>query len=156
GLHRIDRRTQPAAARAAVVAAGGTVVEPRSLGHGRAIARRTLSRRVGEGPRRRVGLACGGSLRTGIASCPRSRIELVCGWHAVRRERTTMQGFIDMLLVVIMVLGLAMLGTGRVGACIRISAAQALALSALPFLVRQDPGDLHTIWLSAGTFILKV
>jgi hydrogenase-4 component E len=67
-----------------------------------------------------------------------------------------MQGFIDMLLVVIMVLGLAMLGTGRVGACIRISAAQALALSALPFLVRQDPGDLHTIWLSAGTFILKV
>ncbi len=67
-----------------------------------------------------------------------------------------MHGLIDMLLMLIMVLGVAMLGTGRVGACIRISAAQALALSALPFLIRQDPGDLHTLGLSAGTFILKV
>jgi hydrogenase-4 component E len=67
-----------------------------------------------------------------------------------------MHSWIDMLLVVIVVLSLAMLGTGRVGACIRISAAQALALSALPFLVRQDAGDFHTLWLSAGIFILKV
>jgi hydrogenase-4 component E len=67
-----------------------------------------------------------------------------------------MHGLIDMLLVLVLVLGMAMLGTGRVGACIRISAAQALALSILPFLVRHDPGGLHTIWLSAGTFILKV
>src|SRR5208337_4648967 len=67
-----------------------------------------------------------------------------------------MHGFIDMLLVVIMVLGIAMLATSRVGACIRISAAQAVALSILPFLVRPDPGDLHTVWMSAGTFILKV
>jgi hydrogenase-4 component E len=67
-----------------------------------------------------------------------------------------MHGFIDMLLMVILVLGLAMLGTGRVGACIRISAAQGLALSLLPFLIRQNAGDLHTLWLAAGTFILKV
>jgi hydrogenase-4 component E len=67
-----------------------------------------------------------------------------------------MQGLIDILLVLVMVLGIAMLGTGRVGACIRISAVQAMALSALPFLVRQGAGDLHTLWLSAGTFILKV
>jgi hydrogenase-4 component E len=67
-----------------------------------------------------------------------------------------MHGLIDMLLVLILVLGIAMLSTGRVGACIRISAAQAMALSLLPFLVRKDPGDLHTLWLSAGTFILKV
>src|SRR5258707_963913 len=67
-----------------------------------------------------------------------------------------MQSLIDMLLVLVMVLGLAMLGTGRVGACIRISAAQAVVLSVLPFLVRRDPGDLHALWMSAGTFILKV
>src|SRR4051794_26145129 len=67
-----------------------------------------------------------------------------------------MHGLIDMLLMLIMVLGVAMLGTGRVGACIRISAAQALALSALPSLIRQDASDLHTLGLSAGTFILKL
>jgi hydrogenase-4 component E len=67
-----------------------------------------------------------------------------------------MHGFIDTLLVLVIILGLAMLATGRVGACIRISAMQGLALAALPFLVRRDPGDLHTLWLSAGTFILKV
>jgi hydrogenase-4 component E len=65
-------------------------------------------------------------------------------------------GLIDTLLVVILVLALAMLGTGRVGACIRISAAQGLALSVLPFLIRQGASDLHALWLSTGTFILKV
>src|SRR5207253_8038560 len=71
-------------------------------------------------------------------------------------RRLRMHGFIDTLLVLVIILGLAMLATGRVGACIRISALQGLALAALPFLVRRDPGDLHTLWLSAGTFILKV
>jgi hydrogenase-4 component E len=61
-----------------------------------------------------------------------------------------------MLLIMVMVLGLAILASGRVGACIRLSALQAVALSLLPFLVRQEPADPHTIGLSAGTFILKV
>ena len=66
-----------------------------------------------------------------------------------------MAGWLDTLLVLVVLTNLKVLGSSRLGACVRIVAAQGILLGALPLLARGDVPAVRAIVLSAAGVILK-
>jgi hydrogenase-4 component E len=61
---------------------------------------------------------------------------------------------IDALMVLLVLTNLALLGSGRIAACIRVVAVQGVALGLLP-LISQDHVTLRAVLLAAGSGALK-
>lgn len=62
---------------------------------------------------------------------------------------------VDLLLVLAMLLNFLVLGSSRLGACIRAVAYQGILLSILPLLLHQGGVTVHLVALSAGMLGLK-
>ena len=71
----------------------------------------------------------------------------------------TLQSAVDIALVLVLLLGLAMLGTARLGTYIRIFRAQSLVLAILPMaaeIMRGEPPGRDAILVLTGGVLLKV
>lgn len=66
-----------------------------------------------------------------------------------------MSYLIDPILVFVVLVDLTLLGLSRLGACIRLSAAQGMALGALPLLVATHGIGVRVLLLSVVMFVLK-
>jgi len=62
---------------------------------------------------------------------------------------------VDPTLVFVVLVNLTLLGLSRLGACIRLSAAQGMALGVLPLLVATHGIGFRLVLLSVVTFVLK-
>jgi hydrogenase-4 component E len=62
---------------------------------------------------------------------------------------------VDPILVFVALLNLTLLGSSRIGACIRLSAAQGMALGALPLLAATHGIGVRPVLLSIVIFVLK-
>ncbi|HEY1065220.1 MAG TPA: NADH-quinone oxidoreductase subunit K [Pirellulales bacterium] len=61
----------------------------------------------------------------------------------------------DFLLIVVLIINLTVLGTGRLMGCIRQVAAQGMALGVLTLFVTEHPWDLRIWFIAAVSFALK-
>ena len=61
----------------------------------------------------------------------------------------------DLLLLSVLLVDLFMIGTTRIGACIRAASVQGALLAALPIVFHSGPPDLHLVVLSGSALILK-
>lgn len=66
-----------------------------------------------------------------------------------------MNAWIDPIMMLVVLSNLALLGSSRLGACIRLVAFQGLLLALLPQLVYQDGDFIRPILISLGTLGLK-
>jgi hydrogenase-4 component E len=62
---------------------------------------------------------------------------------------------VDPVLVLVVLINLTLLGLSRLGACVRLSAAQGMALGVLPLLVATRGIGIRLVLLSIGIFVLK-
>jgi hydrogenase-4 component E len=62
---------------------------------------------------------------------------------------------VDLVLMLVTLLNLMLLGSSRLGACVRLSAAQGMALGVLPLLVNDKPPAVRPILLAIVIFALK-
>ena len=61
----------------------------------------------------------------------------------------------DLLFLCVLLVDLSVIGTSRLGACIRASALQGLLLAALPVLFHSGPLDVHLVVLVGAALLFK-
>ena len=66
-----------------------------------------------------------------------------------------MISLIDPILVFVVLVNLTLLGSSRLAACIRLSAAQGMAVGMLPLLVATDGIGIRVVFLALVVFMLK-
>ena len=62
---------------------------------------------------------------------------------------------VDLLLILVVLTNLRVLGSSRLGACIRTTAVQGVLLGLLPLLAHTPHLTIHTVLLAAGSMALK-
>src|SRR5262249_40312718 len=77
------------------------------------------------------------------------------GAGALARARVTMSGWVDTVLVLIALTSFVLLGSSRLGSCIRVVALQGVLLGYLTLTARGDESALRTGLLAAGSAGLK-
>ena len=63
--------------------------------------------------------------------------------------------FIDFILVLVLLTNLKLLGSSRLGACIRVAAIQGVLLGILPWWAHGHPAAFRVLGVTVGTVILK-
>src|SRR5262249_10655500 len=77
------------------------------------------------------------------------------GAGPLARARVTMSGWVDTVLVLIALTSFVLLGSSRLGSCIRVVALQGVLLGYLTLTARGDESALRTGLLAAGSAGLK-
>jgi hydrogenase-4 component E len=66
-----------------------------------------------------------------------------------------LSALVDPILVFVVLVDLTLLGMSRLGACVRLSAAQGIALGALPLLVAADGVGARVVLFALAFFVMK-
>jgi hydrogenase-4 component E len=66
-----------------------------------------------------------------------------------------MQGFTEALLLLVVLVNLRLLGSSRIGACVRVVAVQGIALGLLTLAIHGEAISVHAVLLAAGSMAIK-